>query len=189
MSGWLRKGPDAASGSHYYSEPHLQVQGEVGISGRRIRVAGNGWLDHEWADSLMSPEAVGWDWIGMNLDDGGALMATQWRRADGGPVWAHASLRTRSGEVRRYGPKEVRFTAWRRWLNSTTRASYPVEWLVETPAGRYQVRSRLDLQEVDARSSTANVYYEGLSDLLGPKGERLGSGYLEMTGYAGRLTL
>jgi predicted secreted hydrolase len=33
------------------------------------------------------------------------------------------------------------------------------------------------------------VYWEGLSDLLDASGQRVGRGYLEMTGYAGRLVL
>ena len=31
----------------------------------------------------MHPDAVGWDWIGMNLDDGSALTAFRLRREDG----------------------------------------------------------------------------------------------------------
>jgi predicted secreted hydrolase len=33
------------------------------------------------------------------------------------------------------------------------------------------------------------VYWEGLAELLDGAGRRLGLGYLEMTGYAGPLTL
>ena len=33
------------------------------------------------------PDAVGWDWIGMNLHDGGALTAFRLRRADGSTLW------------------------------------------------------------------------------------------------------
>jgi predicted secreted hydrolase len=37
--------------------------------------------------------AVGWDWIGANLDDGTALMAFRIRNAAGEPVWASATIR------------------------------------------------------------------------------------------------
>jgi len=33
------------------------------------------------------------------------------------------------------------------------------------------------------------VYWEGLSDLLDARGQRVGRGYLEMTGYAKPLTM
>ena len=63
-------------------------------------------------------------------------------------------------------------------------------WLdVDTPAGRFEVKSLLDAQELDSRGSTGTVYWEGLSDLYDAQGRRVGSGYLEMTGYAGRLNL
>ena len=47
----------------------------------------------------------------------------------------------------------------------------------------------LDAQELDSRGSTGTVYWEGLSELFDAQQRRVGSGYLEMTGYAGRLNL
>ena len=58
-----------------------------------------------------------------------------------------------------------------------------------TPAGTFSVRPRFDAQELDGRSSTGTVYWEGLCDLLDAAGRVIGRGYLEMTGYAGRLRL
>ena len=57
------------------------------------------------------------------------------------------------------------------------------------PAGRYTVRAVVDSQELDSRTSTGTVYWEGLSELLDGTGRRVGLGYLEMTGYAGKLSL
>ena len=42
-------------------------------------MSGRAWLDHEWSSEYMAAQAVGWDWIGINLDDGGALMAFRMR--------------------------------------------------------------------------------------------------------------
>jgi predicted secreted hydrolase len=53
-----------------------------------------------------------------------------------------------------------------------------------TPVGRWTVRARLDDQELDSRASTGAIYWEGLSELLDAGGRSVGSGYLEMTGYA-----
>jgi predicted secreted hydrolase len=47
----------------------------------------------------------------------------------------------------------------------------------------------MDAQELDSRASTGTVYWEGLSEVLDAAGRRVGLGYLEMTGYAGRLQL
>src|SRR5262249_30529099 len=91
--GWSRKGPWPDEASLYYSEPQLDVAGELTVDGRTLAVQGRAWLDHEWSDTLLDPEAVGWDWIGMNLDDGSALTAFRLRRADGTALWAGGSLR------------------------------------------------------------------------------------------------
>lgn len=189
-AGYSRKGPAPEQASHYLSEPQLAVSGTLRVEGRTLAVTGRAWLDHEWSEALMHPDAVGWDWVGMNLDDGGALTAFRLRRADGSALWAGGSLRPRGGAVRAFGPDEVRFTPRRRWRSPATQADYVVEWQLDTPAGTHHVRARLDAQELDGRGSTGSVYWEGLSDLLDARsGTRIGRGYLEMTGYAGPLKL
>lgn len=189
-AGYSRKGPRPEEASHYYSEPQLAVSGRLTLDGRALPVTGRAWLDHEWSDTLLDPEAVGWDWIGMNLDDGGALTAFRLRRADGGSVWAGGSWRAPgAASARNFTPSEVHFTPRRVWTSPASRAAYPVEWSVDTPAGRYAVKALLDNQELDSRASTGSVYWEGLSELLDERGQRVGRGYLEMTGYAGSLRL
>jgi len=188
-AGFSRKGPEPSQASHYYSQPQLAVQGTLVRGAKRESVSGSAWLDHEWSETLMHPDAVGWDWIGFNLDNGGALMAFRLRRADGSALWAGGSHRGADGRTRSFSNDEVRFTPGRTWTSPATRASYPVEWQVETPAGRHTVRARLDAQELDSRATSGTVYWEGLSELLDSNGQRVGRGYLEMTGYAGRLRL
>ncbi len=187
--GFSRKGPDEAQASHYVSEPQLATQGWLRHDGQRHAVRGRAWLDHEWSDTLMHAEAVGWDWIGMNLDDGAALTAFRLRRADGSSLWAGGSWRDASGKLLSFGAGDVRFTPGREWLSPGSGARYPLQWQIDTPAGRFEVRALFDAQELDSRAGTGTVYWEGLSELLDAHGQRIGSGYLEMTGYAGRLRL
>ena len=187
--GLSRKGPEPAQASYYYRVPHLATQGRIVLQSRSLAVKGTAWLDHEASDALMHPEAVGWDWIGMNLDDGTALTAFHLRRADGSTLWAGGSLRTAAGVLRVFQANEVRFEAQSHWLSPHTQARYPTRWRVHTPAGSFTVQALLDDQELDSRSSTGAVYWEGLSDLLGAQGQRVGRGYLEMTGYAAPLKL
>jgi predicted secreted hydrolase len=188
-AGYSRKGPDPAQASYYLSEPQLAVSGRLTLDGRPRAVTGRAWLDHEWSDSLLHAEAVGWDWIGMNLDDGGALTAFRLRRRDGTALWAGGSLRSRDGALRVFGPDDIAFTPQRIWVSPATRARYPVQWRIATPAGQFDVRARLDAQELDSRASTGTLYWEGLSDLFDTQGRRIGRGYLELTGYASPLRL
>ena len=185
--GLSRKGPDAEQASYYYSEPQLAVSGAASLQGLRFDLAGKAWLDHEWSQELLHPEAVGWDWIGMNLDDGSALMAFRLRRQDGSTLWAGGSFRSQDSSLYTLSPGEVEFRPQRRWTSSLSGASYPVEWMVRTPTDVYTVKPVIDNQELDSRASTGAIYWEGLSTLYGSNGKRVGQGYLEMTGYAQRL--
>ncbi|WP_417903624.1 lipocalin-like domain-containing protein [Caldimonas brevitalea] len=188
-AGYSRKGPLPEQSSYYYSQPQLAVQGRLRLARQTHEVQGQAWLDHEWSEEVMHPDADGWDWIGMNLDDGSALSAARMRRRDGSTLWAAGVWRDPTGERRSFAPDEVRFSPGRRWVSPATQASYPVEWQVETPVGRYTVRALLDAQELDSRATTGAIYWEGLSELLDARGQRVGQGYLEMTGYADRLRL
>jgi predicted secreted hydrolase len=187
--GLSRKGPEVAQASYYYSLPQLAVQGRLTLRGQAFDVSGKAWLDHEWSEALMHREAVGWDWIGMNLDDGSALTAFRLRRQDGSTLWDGGSFRSSGGELYVASRGETEFRPQRRWTSPVSNASYPVEWIVRTPADFYTVRALVDNQELDSRGSTGAIYWEGLSDLLDSNGQRVGRGYLEMTGYASRLRL
>lgn len=189
QDGYSRKGPQPGQASHYYSQPHLQVQARV-VRGTRLQtLAGRGWLDHEWSDELLPAGAVGWDWIGINLDDGGALTAFRLRRADGSALWGGGSHRTADGRLRTFGADEVQFAAQRFWTSPVSLARYPVDWQIRTPGRSFRLRALMDAQELDGRASNGAIYWEGLSDLLDADGRAIGRGYLEMTGYAGALRL
>jgi predicted secreted hydrolase len=185
-AGYSRKGPQPDQASHYYSQPQLAVAARLQIDGQSLDLSGRAWLDHEWSNSLLDPAAVGWDWIGINLFDGRALTAFRLRRADGSTLWAGGSLRGAAGAARSFTPAEVQFSPEQRWTSPATAASYPVQWQIDSPAGRHRVRALFEAQELDSRASTGTVYWEGLSELLDEQGRRIGLGYLEMTGYAGR---
>jgi predicted secreted hydrolase len=188
-AGLSRKGPLPEQTSRYYSEPQLAAQGTLKLDGSPVVVTGRAWLDHEWSDAYLAPQAVGWDWIGMNLDDGSALMAYRMRRADGSALYAGGSFRAADAPVRNFAADAVRFAPGRVWQSAASKARYPVQWRIDTPAGRFDVQALLDDQELDSRGSTGAIYWEGLSDLFDESGKRIGSGYLEMTGYAATLRL
>ncbi|MDP3821788.1 MAG: carotenoid 1,2-hydratase [Burkholderiales bacterium] len=188
-AGLSRKGPQEQQASYYYSMPQLEARGAITLQGRRFDAQGKAWLDHEWSEELLHPDAVGWDWIGMNLDDGAALTAFRLRKQDGTASWDGGSFRSARGDLFAFGRGDVDFSPQRRWTSPVSRATYPVEWIVRTPADFYTVKAVIDNQELDSRSSTGAIYWEGLSDLFDSNGRRVGRGYLEMTGYAQRLRM
>jgi len=187
-AGYSRKGPSARQASYYYSRPHLAVTGKLTVAGKEIAVTGVAWLDHEWSSEVMASTAAGWDWTGINLADGGALMTFRMRDTLGGTLWAGGTLRAADGGVRVFAPDEVRFTPSRTWRSPRTGVTYPVEMAVGFPGADYLLEPVMDDQELDARASTGTIYWEGAVRAL-QSGREAGRGYLELTGYGAPLRL
>jgi predicted secreted hydrolase len=187
-NGVSRKGPKPEQASYYYSEPHLQVTGSVIRNGKPLSVNGIAWLDHEWSTTVLDPDAVGWDWAGVNLDDGSALMAFQIRKKDGSKLWAAASLRDKSGRIIQFAPEQVRFVPQRTWRSPRTEAVYPVATRIETGDTIWTLTPLQDDQELDSRQSVGSVYWEGAVTVT-RDGRSAGRGYLEMTGYVKAMKL
>ena len=185
--GFSKKASEAHHASYYYSRPQLSVSGSVTLDGRTLPVTGHAWLDHEWSSELLPETAQGWDWVGINLADGSALMAFRLRHEDGSPLWAAATLRTAS-ETRTFGPDEVFFEPLRQWPSKRTGITYPVEWRIRLGGRTFELQPLFDDQELDSRLSTGNVYWEG-AVRVSEDGREAGRGYLEMTGYGERIRI
>lgn len=185
--GYSRKGAEPQSASYYYSLPQLKTTGTITRGTTTQTVTGRSWLDREWSSRYLGGTAVGWDWTGLNFDDGAALMAFRIRGRNGRTIWAGGTLRRANGTSVTLKPGDIDFTPTRTWRSKRTGAIYPVAQIltIKLPEGQ----KRLILaplfadQELDARSSGLPVYWEGLVRTEG------GRGYLELTGYAAPLTL
>ncbi|MEO8536976.1 MAG: lipocalin-like domain-containing protein [Betaproteobacteria bacterium] len=186
--GLSRKGPSPDDASYYYSQPQLAVEGRVsGADGTR-RVTGVAWLDHEWSSRYLPDGAVGWDWMGINLDDGAALMAFRIRDAAGATLWAGGSHRDAHGAVRIFAPADVAFAAARQWQSTRTGIAYPVAFDVRAGNVQLRIEPLLDDQELDARASVGTIYWEG-AVRASIDGQPAGRGYVELTGYGKPLRL
>lgn len=188
LQGISQKGPDPKNASYYYSLPHLKVSGTVVIKGQQEQVRGEAWLDHEWSAAYLPKKAVGWDWLGINLQDGGALMVFMMRRADGAPFWLAATERNAQGQVQDIPGKDIHMqpTGW--WQSPQTGIRYPVRWQMQVGSLHFAIVPLMDNQEFDARRSSGTVYWEGAVRAV--TGQQIvGKGYLELTGYGGRLAL
>ena len=198
--GYSRKGPLPDEASYYYSQPWLQVDGVL-VRGGHSRgngehVRGQAWLDHEWSSAPLADDAVGWDWIGINFDDGGALMALQIRDKAGRKFWASGTLRAADGSTHALPPDSISFTPLRRWRSPHTGAEYPVAMRVDAQDLHLTLAPLMDDQEFDSRATTGAVYWEGavtafevVASTGAPAAKPVGRGYLELTGYVKRLEL
>jgi predicted secreted hydrolase len=186
--GVSRKGPQPQAASYYYSLPHMQVSGTLSRKGRLSRVTGDAWFDHEWSSEYLDAQAAGWDWIGINLQDGGALMAFQIRGLDGKPRWAGGTIRRGDGTAQNLKAEDVEFRARRRWTSPRTGIAYPVEWTIRADGKELILMPLFDDQENDTRLSTGAIYWEGAVRAF-DENRQVGHGYLELTGYGERLRL
>ena len=162
-AGFSRKGPRPAEASYYYSQPHLAVRGTV----QGEPVSGTAWLDHEWSSQYLAPEAAGWDWAGINLNDGTSLMAFRIRGRDGGIY---------------FSPPGISFEVLRTWKSPRTGVVYPISMSLRAYQRQFTLEPLMDDQELDARRSTGTIYWEGAVRAL-EAGREAGRGYLELTGY------
>jgi predicted secreted hydrolase len=187
--GFSQKGPKPEHASHYYTQPQLAVRATLRQDGAHREYTGHAWLDHEWSSSVLDAQAAGWDWVGMNLDDGEALTAFRIRpRAAGPDIFTYASLRAVGGSVRTFGGDVVRFEPMSTWRSPRTNATYAVAQRLRIGDRIFETRPLMNDQELDSRASTGAVYWEGASELL-EAGRRVGRGYLEMTGVVAPMRL
>jgi predicted secreted hydrolase len=188
--GFSQKGPQPSSASYYYSLPQLAVTGRVAIDGREQAVRGTAWFDHEWSGAIVDEQARGWDWVGLNLDDGGAAMMFQMRGDQASELWAAATWRAAAGgEAIKYKPQEVAWKPLRYWRSPRTGIRYPVEWKVTVGERIVTLRPLMDDQENDASGSTGTVYWEGAVRAFDSQNKLIGRGYLELTGYGEKIRL
>jgi predicted secreted hydrolase len=188
--GFSQKGPDPRSASYYYSLPQLAVTGRVTIAGREQAVQGHAWFDHEWSGAIIDERAQGWDWVGLNLEDGGAAMMSQMRGDQASELWAAGTWRSGSGgEAITYKPEDVAWKPLRYWRSPRTGIRYPVEWEVKIGSRVVTLRPLMDDQENDASGSTGTVYWEGAVRAFDANNKLIGRGYLELTGYGKKIRL
>lgn len=182
------KGPEPGNASYYYSIVQQRAEGKVAVSGETFDVSGLAWKDHEWSTSALPPGAVGWDWISLQLDNGGALMLFEIRREDGTLETTSAgSYITPEGEVEHLSLGDWTLEATDAWTSPTSGAEYPAGWRIAIPSLELELTGRPQMANQELNVST--VYWEGAVSFEGTMaGEPAGArGYIEMTGYAGSM--
>jgi predicted secreted hydrolase len=192
IGGISKKGPCASCASHYYSFTRLTTTGTLRRSGVSRTVAGISWMDHEYGTDELQPGQAGWDWFSIQLDDRRELMLYRIRRKNGGvSPQSSGSLIGTSGSVRHVPLGEFTVSATGTWVSPHTHARYPSGWIVTANGLDRQLRLTPTLADQELVDASGGVtYWEGSVRVTDAKtGARLGVGYVELTGYAGAVTL
>jgi predicted secreted hydrolase len=182
------KAGGGSSASHYYSAPRLETTGEVTVNGVARSVRGQTWFDHEWSSSQLGKGEVGWDWLGLELDDGSALMLYR-MRLENGEVEPSSSGTwiAPDGTATHLGVSDFQMTPVAFWKSGNS-ARYPIGWRIALPAQHAEFTISAVLEDQELKLGTI-TYWEGAIDANGTRqGQPInGRGYLELTGYAGTL--
>ena len=186
--GLSQKGPEPGNASYYYSIVQQQAAGTVSIAGQPLDVTGIAWKDHEWSTSALSAGAIGWDWFSLQLDNGGALMLFEIRRADGTREATSAgSYIAPDGTVTHLDLGDWTLEVTDTWTSPTSGGEYPAGWRIVVPSIGLELEGRPLMPNQELNVST--VYWEGAVEFSGTlDGAPIkATGYIEMTGYAGSM--
>lgn len=184
-NGYSLKSRDGQVASYYYSQPFIEISGEINRNGKVEQVTGQGWLDREWSSQFLTKTQQGWDWFALRLNDGSTLMLFQLRDqspAENTPISAFYSARRMftDGTGRNINstdnPNDIQMTP-HKWQH-TVNGDYPVSWQVKIPS------ENIDLTITPLNPNSAmplsTPYWEGPVQL---SGSHTGTGYMELTGY------
>jgi predicted secreted hydrolase len=193
-NGLSQKAAGAGRASYYYSLTRMQTEGVLKIDGKAETVRGLSWMDHEFGSNQLGQDQVGWDWFSIQLDDQTELMLYLMRRKDGSvDPYSSGTLVTANGATRHLDLNDYRVEVLGHWKSPKSGANYPMKWQVSVPAEQIEleINPAFENQELITNRSTRVTYWEGAVDVRGTaRGKTVsGAGYVEMTGYAGKLSL
>ena len=190
--GLSQKDEGKGRASYYYSLTRLKTEGELEIAGKRNRVRGQSWMDHEFGSNQLGEDQVGWDWFSIQLDNRSEIMLYLIRRRDGSAdPHSSGTLVYENGATRRLAPSDFRIEIVERWKSPKSGGDYPMRWKVAVPSEgiELEIAPFFPEQELDTRKSTKVTYWEGAVRVGGSYRNKVvqGLGYVEMTGYVGKL--
>jgi predicted secreted hydrolase len=194
IDGVSQKGRSKGNASHYYSFTRLKTNGVLQGRGVAKEVTGTSWMDHEFGSSQLEPTQVGWDWFSVQLDDRTELMVYLLRHEDG-RIDLHSSgtLVHPNGQAEHLRKEMFEVVALGKWSSPRSGATYPQGWELRVPKAGLSLRitPAFPDQELDTKSSTRVVYWEGkvLVEGIHDGQTVVGAGYVELVGYKAKVDL
>jgi predicted secreted hydrolase len=192
-NGLSQKTAGEGRASYYYSLTRMETEGVLKVDGKAERVRGLSWMDHEFGSNQLGQDQVGWDWFSIQLDNRTELMLYLMRRKDGTvDPYSSGTLVQAEGSTRHLKLNDYRVEVLDRWRSPASGADYPMRWKVTLPAQQIEleIKPAFQNQELITNRSTRVTYWEGAVAVRGrASGKSIsGTGYVEMTGYAGKLS-
>ena len=178
-NGFSQKHHTLAIASYYYSQPFINVSGEVFWQNKWQKVTGNAWFDREWGSQMLAEDQQGWDWFSLRLNENTALMV--YRIRSDIQDYLYGSIMRRDGSIKTLSSSDISLTR----IKASTKPQSSGE------SSRYpeQFSIVITQDDIDIEVSVINnkqimrfgiEYFEGMVTF---SGSHQGSGFLEMTGY------
>jgi predicted secreted hydrolase len=190
-NGFTRGGENPTNTAYYYSQPRLHADGTVGIKDVEYVVGGLAWKDHEFSSGVLDQNQIGWDWFSLQFEDGRALMLYQLRERDGKPSsYSSGTLIASDGTPRTLKITSFEIQVVDTWKSPYTQGIYPSGWEIQLDESNCQLNVQPWMKDQELHFPTVTywegaVHFEGTCD----GAPVLGNGYIELTGYAGKLPL
>ncbi|MDP2605201.1 MAG: lipocalin-like domain-containing protein [Deltaproteobacteria bacterium] len=192
LNGLSPKGEGEGHASYYYSLTRMRTDGEITVDGNKEKVRGLSWMDHEFGSNQLREDQVGWDWFSIQLENNTELMLYLMRRKNGSiDPYSSGTIVQADGTTKHLARKDFRIDVSDRWKSPKSGADYPMKWKVSIPGEEMELEMTpvFPEQELITNRSTRVTYWEGAVQVQGTLRNKPvpGKGYVEMTGYAGRL--
>jgi predicted secreted hydrolase len=148
-------------------------------------------MDHEFGSDELQSNQAGWDWFSIQLDDRREVMLYRLRQKDGAVTpQSSGSVVDPHGNVSYVPRAGFTIAPIGTWTSPVTHATYPSGWRVRVPAANLDLTLVPTVKDQELADPSGVSYWEGAVDVRNTaNGKNLGVGYVELTGYAGAITL
>lgn len=122
-----------SKGMSYITKTRMHLTGKF----KGEPITGQAWLDHQWGDYnwLFDQQEhriiKGWNWYGINLDDGSDLLVLRQFEAETKLLTDGFAVLFRDGKISRANVVELEILS--EWFSHKTDASFPVSMKIEVP--------------------------------------------------------
>ncbi len=186
-NGFSKKNSEGTAASMYYTFPRLTVDGFIVVGNTTERVRGTGWMDREFSSGSLSATQIGWDWFGLQLEDGRDIMIYILRDSSGTQDYGHATVIDTAGNPTYLSESEWSLQPSGSWTSESTGITYPMGWRLHIQSANLDVDVLpMSVQQENVSTNVPQLnYWEGAVSVTDRSGAPMGRGFAELTGYGG----
>ncbi|MGA1871100.1 MAG: lipocalin-like domain-containing protein [bacterium] len=184
QTGPMGQSPGSTLASYYYSLTRIDTKGHIWIAGKKHKVRGITWMDHQFFTHFFKQ----WDWFSIQLNNQIEIMFFHFRSENGriDPA-SFGTIVDETGNSTDLSLSEFTITPMGTWTSKKSGAVYPSKWSIDIKGHYISLNIMPTFNEQELITQQA-IYWEGSCLISGTyKGKKVtGRGYAELTGYAGR---